>query len=70
MQVAYTQELPPQRLIHPDEEARGLLGGISRTQLWRLKSEGELDTVRIGRRTFVTAESIRAYIERQTQVRA
>jgi hypothetical protein len=39
---------------------------IGRTTLWELKKAGHLTVVRIGRRSFVTAESVRAYVDRLT----
>jgi hypothetical protein len=46
----------------PDSMA--LLGGIGRTKLWELCNDGELERVGVGRRTFVTAKSLHAYVER------
>jgi hypothetical protein len=40
------------------------LGGIGRTKIYELIGHGELTRVRIGRRTFVTAESLVAYVDR------
>ncbi len=36
------------------KDASRELGGISRSTLWRLAKSGELRTVKLGRRTFVT----------------
>jgi len=38
---------------------------VSRTRLFDLIRTGEVDAVKIGRRTVVLADSLRAYIERQ-----
>ena len=54
----------PARLLVPQHEALVTLGDISRTTLWELANSGELVRVRIGRRSFVTAESIKEYVER------
>lgn len=51
-------------LLHSRDETRGLLGGIGETTLWELDRAGEIEAVRIGRRTFYTAESVRAYVQR------
>jgi hypothetical protein len=45
----------------------GKLGGLGRTKIYKLIDEGELVRVNIGRRSFVTAESIEAYVDRLTQ---
>jgi hypothetical protein len=39
------------------------LGGVSRTTVWDLAREGYLEKVHIGRRAFITADSISSYIE-------
>ncbi|MGK8466268.1 helix-turn-helix domain-containing protein [Nocardia cyriacigeorgica] len=38
------------------------LGGIGRVSLYRLINEGHLKRVKIGRRSFITEESINAYL--------
>lgn len=53
----------------PIADAQIALGGISRTTLYRLVSDGALTRVNIGRRAFVTAESIDAYVESLMEVR-
>ncbi len=45
-------------------KARELLGMIGETKLWELEKEGEIEVVRIGRRSLVVAESCRAYVRR------
>jgi hypothetical protein len=50
------------RLI-PVKEARERLGGISPTTFYKLVSDGELRTVKIGSRTFVSAASGRCGID-------
>ena len=52
------------RLLIPRPDARHLLGGIGETKLWELEKAKEIEVVRIGRRTFVTRESLLAYVER------
>ena len=52
----------PERLIYPDAEARALLGGIGRTTQHELVVNGDLEKVKIGRRAFITAASIDAYL--------
>lgn len=47
-----------------------LLGGTSRSTLYRLIERGELDAVKLGSRTFITRDSIVALIERRTMAHA
>ncbi len=44
------------------EDTQQELGGISRTTLYRLIEEGHLIRARIGRRAFITGDSIAAFI--------
>lgn len=55
------------RQLVPIEDAQTELGGIGRTTLYRLIEEGHLIRARIGRRAFVTGESIANYINSLTQ---
>lgn len=47
-------------------EARQALGGIGRSTLYELITRGEVIKVNIGRRGFITADSLDAYVERLT----
>lgn len=60
-------DTPADRLLVPINDARALLGGISRTTVYELIDRGELVKVKIGARGFVTAKSIAAYVERLTE---
>ncbi|CAM3209487.1 helix-turn-helix domain-containing protein [Mycobacterium colombiense] len=60
-----TQQLVPIGMTRT-EGVRAALGGISRPTVYQLIKRGELVHVNIGRRGFVTAASIDAYIERLT----
>jgi hypothetical protein len=51
-------------------EAREILGGIGHTTLYDLIKRGELIKVNIGRRGFVTSESLAAYVDRITAAAA
>ena len=51
------------RLLYPVHEAAEQLG-IQRTSLYELLKGGELERVKIGRRTLVTAESLTEYVDR------
>ena len=44
----------------------GCLGGIGRTTLYELVKQGHLTKVNIGRRGFITAESLAAYVDQLT----
>lgn len=57
-----TAEAP--RLLVPIPECCQALGGIGATTLYDLIKRGELDKVNIGRRGFVTAKSLAAYVDR------
>ncbi|OWL92838.1 hypothetical protein B7435_33385 [Mycolicibacterium peregrinum] len=59
-----TRELA--RLV-PIEDAQRELGGIGRTTLYELIEEGHLIRARIGRRAFITGDSISRYIDSITE---
>jgi hypothetical protein len=48
-------------------EARAVLGGIGHTTIYDLIKRRELVKVNIGRRGFVTAESLAAYVDRLSE---
>jgi len=50
------------RELYSIEEARSLLGGIGREQIYGLLNSGELASVTIGRRRFIPAGAIAAFI--------
>ena len=47
---------------------RGLLGSIGRTTLYEKVNAGDLDKVNIGRRGFITAASLLAYVDRLSEI--
>lgn len=51
----------------PIERTQEQLGGISRTTVYGLVKAGHLDKVNIGRRGFITAESIDNYVTTLTK---
>jgi predicted DNA-binding transcriptional regulator AlpA len=51
----------------PIERTQDQLGGISRTTVYGLVKAGHLDKVNIGRRGFITAESIDKYVATLTK---
>lgn len=58
------------RLLLPYDEARIALGGIGRTTLWELVNRSEIVRVNVGRRGFITAKSIAAYVDRLSEASA
>lgn len=55
-----------QRLLVPIPEGCKVLGGIGPTTMYELIKRGELTKVNIGRRGFITADSMAAYVQRLT----
>jgi hypothetical protein len=47
-----------------NNEVGRALGGVSRSTVYNLIDSGDLKRVNIGHRAFITAESIRAYLDR------
>jgi excisionase family DNA binding protein len=54
------------RLLWSIPEAQYVLN-VGRTTVYELVAEGELVLVKIGRRSFITRESVDAYVERLTE---
>lgn len=54
----------------PLPEACQSLGGIGHTTMYELINRGEIVKVNIGRRSFITSESLRAYVDRITAASA
>ena len=50
-------------LLHPVTEAAAILG-IGRSMLYQLMAAGEIQTVKIGRRTLVTQAELERYVQR------
>lgn len=53
-----------ERAIVPIPESQAYLGGIGLTKLYDLIKQGELVKVSIGRRGFITLESLQKYVAR------
>ncbi len=51
------------RLLHPVPEAQAALGGMSRSTIYELFAKGEIKTVKVGRRTFVTADELQRFVD-------
>ena len=49
------------RILFSLEEARHQLGGISRSKIYSLASSGALTITKIGRRSFISAKSLRIF---------
>jgi excisionase family DNA binding protein len=56
------EEPPPRRRLYPLAEAQQKLG-ISRTTMYQLLSDGQLPSVTIGRRRFVTSTALSTYVD-------
>ena len=50
--------LSPEQLLTPITGACTALGGVGRTKVYELVNQGELVKVNIGRRGFITTESL------------
>lgn len=69
-QVTWAPTAPPvipQRLIYPTSETKRLLG-ISHNMLYILLQRGDLDGIKVGGKTAITAESIQRYIATRPRV--
>lgn len=53
-----------QQHLHSIEDAKKAIGVGSRSKMYDLAHKGEIALVKIGRRTFVTDESLVAFVER------
>ena len=62
--MAPMEQPADERMLVPvwPDAARAL--GIGRTTMFRLVADGEIETVRIGRRLLVPAEAVREYVQR------
>lgn len=58
------------KVLDSIEDTRTRLGNLGRTKVYALIKDGELATVKIGRRAFVTRRSTDAYVERLLEARA
>ena len=58
------QTSPAERLIYPLPEARAKLGGISHSGLYNLVADGSIRLPKIGRRSYVTADELEAFVIR------
>lgn len=56
-----------EQLLTPIDCARTVLGGVGRTKVYELVNQGEILKVSIGRRSFITTESLAAYVDRLSE---
>jgi excisionase family DNA binding protein len=63
-------EVQQNSLLVPVPSACVQLGGVSRTTIYELVKQRELVKVNIGRRGFITAESLEAYVNRLQEAAA
>jgi hypothetical protein len=56
-----------EQLLVPIPDTCQRLGGVSRTTVYDLVNRDELVKVNIGRRGFITAKSLAAYVERLSE---
>lgn len=53
------------RLLHPTAEAAELIG-VGRSTLYELIKSGDIETVKIGRRTLIHHDELERYVRRLT----
>ena len=56
------EQVVQERELYSIEEARALLGGVARNTIYQLMRTASLPSVVIGRRRFVSADSVNAFI--------
>ena len=54
----------PTRVLHSITEVTERLGGISRSTIYVLAKRGDLEIVKIGRRSFVPDQSLETFVSR------
>jgi hypothetical protein len=59
--------ISPEQLLVPIPAACAKLGNVSRTTVYALVNQNELVKVNIGRRGFITTESLVAYVDRLSE---
>lgn len=61
---------PPHSELYSIDRTTKVLGGVSERWVYQLIYDGEIASMKSGRRTFVVADSVDAYIARNTVDRA
>jgi hypothetical protein len=59
--------ISPEQLLVPIPDVCTALGKVSRTTVYELVNRHELVKVSIGRRSFITTESLTAYVDRLSE---
>jgi len=59
--------ISPEQVLVPIPDACATLGKVSRTTVYDLVNRDELVKVSIGRRSFITSESLLAYVDRLSE---
>lgn len=59
--------ISPEQLLTPIPGAQAALGGVGRTKIYELVNRRELVKVTIDRRSFITTESLVAYVDRLSE---
>ena len=59
--------ISPEPLLIPINDVCAALGRVGRTKVYELVNQRELVKVSIGRRSFVTTESLVAYVDRLSE---
>jgi excisionase family DNA binding protein len=54
----------------PENAAKATGGALSRTRIFALIKDGEIDARKVGRRTVILSASLKAYLERQPKAAA
>jgi excisionase family DNA binding protein len=55
------------RLLHPIPEAQDQLGGMSRSTLYEKIANGEINSVKVGRRTYITHDELVRFVQALTE---
>lgn len=55
------------RLLHPIPEAADVLGGMSRSTLYERIAEGDIKSVKVGRRTYIAHDELVRYVRSLTE---
>jgi hypothetical protein len=59
--------MPMERILVPVPEAMHVLGGLGRSKFYKLVKAGDLTLIHVGRRSFVPAECLRAFVDRLSE---
>jgi excisionase family DNA binding protein len=54
------------RLLHPIPEAADVLGGMGRSTLYEKIAQGEIATVKVGRRSYIAHDELERFVRALT----